>query len=145
MSAPQKEKPRLVAEGIKQKQSRSDTTTMPGRLKSTGTAAQRERIIEALRRSPKTTDELRAMGIYQTSARIHELRRMGYEIDTALYDGWSADGYSHARMARYELTGEPKAANREKVQSDCTPAPRKAESDSIGHRRSARGVVYGAR
>ncbi|HRN77301.1 hypothetical protein [Ottowia sp.] len=33
--------------------------------------------------------------------------RWGYNIETELYDGWAADGYSHQRMARYELVGEP--------------------------------------
>ena len=75
--------------------------------KDTGTAAQEQRILEALRAGPKTTDNLRALGCYQTSARIFGLRARGFVIETALYDGWAADGYSHRRLARYELVSEP--------------------------------------
>lgn len=75
--------------------------------KSTATAAQELRIVEGLRISPKTTDDLRRLGVYQVSARIWGLRAKGYNIETALFDGYAADGYSHARMARYTLIGEP--------------------------------------
>lgn len=66
---------------------------------------QRTRILKDLSRGPKTTDELRAIGIYQTSARIFELRHEGYLIATELFNGYAADGYSHSRMARYTLIG----------------------------------------
>jgi hypothetical protein len=77
------------------------------RSRSTATAAQEQRIVEALRSGPKTTDELRKLGCYQSSARIWGLRARGYEIDTDLFNGYAADGYSHARMARYTLKSEP--------------------------------------
>lgn len=75
--------------------------------KSTATAAQEMRIVEGLRISPKTTDDLRRLGVYQVSARVWGLRAKGYNIETTLFDGYAADGYSHARMARYTLIGEP--------------------------------------
>ena len=75
--------------------------------KSTATAAQEMRIIEGLRISPKTTDDLRRLGVYQVSARIWGLRARGYNIETVLFDGYAADGYSHTRMARYTLLAEP--------------------------------------
>ena len=75
--------------------------------RSTGTAAQERRIVAALRRGPKTTDDLRALGCYQTSARVFSLRAKGYIIVTELFDGYAADGYAHRRMARYTLVGEP--------------------------------------
>jgi len=62
-----------------------------------------ERILQALLSGPKTTDQIRALGVYQSSARIHGLRAMGHSIKTELFDGYAADGYSHARMARYTL------------------------------------------
>lgn len=77
------------------------------RSRSTETEAQEMRIVAALRSGPKTTDDLRKLGIYQTSARIFGLRTRGYVIDTDLFDGYSADGYAHARMARYTLKEEP--------------------------------------
>lgn len=75
--------------------------------KSTATAAQELRILEGLRTSPKTTDDLRRLGVYQVSARIWGLRAKGYNIETTLFDGYAADGYSHTRMARYTLLAEP--------------------------------------
>lgn len=75
--------------------------------RSTGTAAQERRIIAALRTGPQTTDDLRALGVYQPNARIFYLRAKGYTIVTALFDGMAADGFSHHRMARYALLGEP--------------------------------------
>lgn len=82
----------------------------PKKASDTATEAQERRIIAALRRGPKTTDQLRALGCYQVSARIHTLRhRRGFEISTELFNGYSVDGYSHARMARYTLIGEPRA------------------------------------
>jgi hypothetical protein len=75
--------------------------------RSTATEAQMARIVAALQVGPKTTDDLRAMGIFQTSARIFGLRARGLNITTELYDGYSADGYSHARMARYRLLDGP--------------------------------------
>lgn len=75
--------------------------------RSTSTEAQERRIIAALRRAPKTTDDLRALGVYQVSARIHHLRALDYGILTELFDGYAADGYSHRRMARYTLVSEP--------------------------------------
>ncbi len=53
----------------------------------------------------QTTDDFRAMGIYQVSARIHALRQQGNDIVTELFDGYSSDGYYHRRMARYTLIG----------------------------------------
>lgn len=75
--------------------------------KSTATAAQEHRILDGLRVSPKTTDDLRRLGVYQVSARIWGLRAKGYNIETVLFDGYAADGYSHTRMARYTLLAEP--------------------------------------
>ena len=75
--------------------------------RSTRTEDQMARIVAALQVGPKTIDDLRAMGIFQTSARIFGLRARGLNITTELYDGYSADGYSHARMARYRLLDAP--------------------------------------
>lgn len=75
--------------------------------RSTSTAAQEQRILEALRAGPKTTDDLRALGCYQVSARVFGLRRKGCDIETTLYDAYAVDGYHHQRMARYELLSEP--------------------------------------
>lgn len=68
--------------------------------------AQLDRIMAALRRRPHTSHDLRALGIYQTSTRIRELRDMGNDITTdrvTLVDAW---GYEHRRCALYSLGGK---------------------------------------
>ena len=76
--------------------------------KSTGTDAQRERIIEALRLRPHTSYDLRRLGIYQAPARVKELRdRFGYGITTDPVVIVDRDGYRHARVALYTLISEP--------------------------------------
>ena len=72
--------------------------------KSTGTEAQRHRIIQALKARPQTTYDLRRLGIYQAPARVKELRdKLGFEITTDLVGLVDADGYYHARCALYTL------------------------------------------
>lgn len=75
--------------------------------KSTATEAQRARILDALRSGPKTSYDLRRLGCYQAPARIIELRRMGYEIETEPVDLYDRDGFLHRRCARYRLVSEP--------------------------------------
>lgn len=79
--------------------------------KSTSTVAQEQKAVAAMRRRSQTTDTLRALGVYQVSARIWNLRRKGYNILTELFDGVAADGLRHKRMARYTLLGEPGEAS----------------------------------
>lgn len=84
---------------------------------STATDAQEQRIIEMLRTGPKTTDQLRAAGCFQTSARIWKLRHvLGYQIKNVPWDGIGADNQYHRRMARYILEGEPLALEAGKAQ-----------------------------
>lgn len=75
--------------------------------KSTATEAQHARIIDALRISPRTSYDLRRMGVYQVSARIFELRQRGFRIETELINLWDEEGFLHPRSARYHLRGEP--------------------------------------
>lgn len=74
--------------------------------KSTSTKDQRDRVLQALRRGPKTSYELRRLGIYQQSTRIFELRKQGYDIKTELVDLYDRDGYLHRNCALYHLEGE---------------------------------------
>lgn len=83
---------------------------------STSTEAQEERILVALREGPKTTDQLRAIGVYQASARIWKLRQVGHHIETELFNGFAADGMRHARMARYTLREDLSTGEAKKVQ-----------------------------
>lgn len=72
--------------------------------KSTASEAQRERILMALARGPKTSYDLRRLGCYQAPARIKELRdRFGYNITTDRVTLVDRDGYSHPRAALYTL------------------------------------------
>lgn len=71
---------------------------------STATKAQRERILQALRQRPQTTEDLRKLGVYQAPARVKELRdRFGYQIETARVTLVDRAGYSHPRAALYSL------------------------------------------
>lgn len=78
-------------------------------LNSTATEAQRERILQALRRRPQTSYDLRCLGCYP-AARVKELRdRFGYVITTDRVTLHDRDGYGHARCALYSLISEPAA------------------------------------
>ena len=72
--------------------------------KSSITEAQRQRILASLGRAPKTSHQLRCEGIYQVSARIKELREMGYRIHTHRVNLVDRDGFWHPRCALYSLT-----------------------------------------
>lgn len=76
--------------------------------KSSATEAQRERILQALRRRPQTSYDLRRMGCYQAPARVKELRdRFGFVIETTRITLVDRDGFSHPRAALYTLVSEP--------------------------------------
>ena len=76
--------------------------------KSTHSEAQRQRILEALRRRPQTSYDLRRLGCYQAPARIKELRdKFGFGIETQRVTLIDRDGYLHPRAARYSLVSEP--------------------------------------
>lgn len=75
--------------------------------KSSATEAQHARILEALRAGPKSTHDLRRLGIFQASTRILELRRKGYNIATERVTLIDGDGYAHERAGLYHLRAEP--------------------------------------
>lgn len=77
----------------------------------TAAAAQRRRILRALRAGPKTTEDLRRLGCYQAPTRIYELRERGYHIQTSRVSLWDRDGFQHRGIALYSLESEP--ANKE--------------------------------
>lgn len=72
-------------------------------------AAQRERILVALRRSPLTTLEARRLlDVLHPAARVQELRDRGYQIMTAWKQDYTAEGRQH-RVAQYVLQSEVRA------------------------------------
>lgn len=77
-----------------------------------------------------TTDDLRAIGIYQTSARIFGLRARGYVIRTELYDGIGADGHFHKRMARYHMVSRPLPLDPKSQALECRCSPEVAAAHS---------------
>ncbi|RYH30184.1 MAG: hypothetical protein EON54_22010 [Alcaligenaceae bacterium] len=86
------------------------TLPVPGALlsRSTTAAAQRGRVLAALQTGPKTTHDLRCLGIYQCPARIKELRDVcGFTIETTRVTLVDRDGYSHARAGLYTLISDP--------------------------------------
>lgn len=84
-----------------------ETTASTQSTAGTATADQRFRILQALARGPKTSYELRHIGCYQASTRIFELRRAGHDITAKRVTVIDAEGYSHARVALYELIAAP--------------------------------------
>ena len=75
--------------------------------KSTTTAAQRTRLLELLNLRPHTSHELAKNGLYYSPARVKELRKRGYDIETqrvSIIDQW---GYQHCRVALYKLISAP--------------------------------------
>lgn len=104
MDAPKKKAPQVAAGGAFTKKHSKPKFSEKG----TRMEAQMERIIAALCIGLKTTDDLRKLGCYQVSARIHALRHKRHlNIVTELFNGYAADGYPHARMAHYTLLGKP--------------------------------------
>ena len=76
--------------------------------RSTSISAQRARVLAALRAGPKTSHDLRCLGIYQAPARVKELRDdFGYVIETTRVTLVDRDGYSHPRAGLYELIADP--------------------------------------
>lgn len=65
-------------------------------------------ILEHLRKYPWITskDAFELYGITRLSARIKDLRELGYDIETVMVDGMTRYGES-CRYARYILKGEP--------------------------------------
>lgn len=71
--------------------------------KSTATEAQRERILQALRQRPQSTEDLRKLGSFQCAVRVMELRALGYRIETTRITVVDREGFVHARAALYSL------------------------------------------
>lgn len=72
-------------------------------------AAQRERILTALRNGPLTTLQARSeLDTLHPAARVQELRAEGHIITTVWAWDFSASGFPH-RVARYVLTPEVSA------------------------------------
>lgn len=68
---------------------------------------QKQAILKLLRSGPKTTFELRNLGISHPAGRIQELRRAGHLINTVLGDGTlDHRGVAHHSVARYTLVQE---------------------------------------
>jgi Helix-turn-helix domain len=75
----------------------------PKNTSSESASAQRERLLDALRRSPLTTLAAREkFGVMHPGGRVLELRRMGYEIVTHWAAETDASGCKH-RIASYVL------------------------------------------
>jgi hypothetical protein len=105
MDRPEKRNaPGLATRGISEKHTAAVKQHSQFSAKSSSGAAQRKRILAALRTGPKTSFELRRMGVYQHSVRIFELRRAGYSINTVRVTLFDHDGFEHRGCALYSLT-----------------------------------------
>ena len=105
MDRPEKRNaPGLATRGTSEKHTAAVKQRSQFSAKSTSGAAQRQRILEALRAGPKTSFELRRLGVYQHSVRVFELRRAGYSINTVRVTLFDHDGFEHRGCALYSLT-----------------------------------------
>ena len=69
-------------------------------------AMQRARLLAALKQRKLTTLQARReLDVLHPAARVMELRRDGYPIESAWTHDVTSEGHLH-RVARYELTGE---------------------------------------
>lgn len=75
--------------------------------RSSRTDLQYTRIIQRLRVSPATSEQLRFEGVYCVAPRIMELRKMGYDIETERRQSVDRDGYEHRGVGLYILHSEP--------------------------------------
>lgn len=68
---------------------------------------QKKQVLKLLEHGPKTTFELRNLGICHPAGRIQELRKAGHVINTVLGDGMPDHrGNVHHSVARYVLVQE---------------------------------------
>ena len=79
------------------------TESRPKKWRETKTEVQRSRLLQALSLGPKTTYQLRRLGLFQAPTRVSELRDLGYPISTARVTVIDQDGYPHHRVALYAL------------------------------------------
>lgn len=75
-------------------------------LNNTSTNNQRVITLLAIQDAPKTTVELRhELGIMMPAARVHELRALGYSIETIKVTSITPDGIKHKAVAMYVYKG----------------------------------------
>ncbi len=100
------------APGVESEGFQENTSKPRNFSKSTATAAQYQRIVQALRRRPHTSYELMTIaGVYHPPSRIFELRAMGFVITKTPLTVVDRDGYAHAGVALYSLDSEPEDAD----------------------------------
>jgi hypothetical protein len=83
-------------------------TTFSKTLNPNNTSSTNQRAITllAIQNSPKTTVELRhELGIMMPAARVHELRALGYSIETIKVTSITPDGIKHKAVAMYVYKG----------------------------------------
>ncbi|VWX63177.1 conserved hypothetical protein [Burkholderiales bacterium 8X] len=78
------------------------TATSPQPLMFLARKQQHQLILRELRVSPKTTDMLRALGVFMPNSRIHEIRSFGISVRTDLVRVVGIDGRLR-KMALYTL------------------------------------------
>ena len=77
------------------------------RRKAHGGMTQCELLCQALEQGPRTTDELRCLGIYAVAQRVADLRKRGYAIAVEITPIVDRDGYLRHGVARYSMEAAP--------------------------------------
>ncbi|CAG9247065.1 conserved hypothetical protein [Burkholderia cepacia] len=68
--------------------------------------AQRKLALDALLNGPKHTYHFRALGCSHPAARVQELIRMGFQIESSRITATDSDGFTHHGVALYELLSD---------------------------------------
>lgn len=80
------------------------TNAVLPKIDTTNLQTQRDFILRHLAKQPSlTTTDFRNAGIMMPNARIFELRRLGWNIETTLEGCYDHAGVRHGRVARYRL------------------------------------------
>jgi hypothetical protein len=70
---------------------------------NTSTQAQIERLLRLLKRRPRHTHELRQHGISHPAARVLDLKRRGFCIESSRVSTVDSDSFQHRGVALYSL------------------------------------------
>lgn len=100
-------KNREAVSGVEPRTAYEDQMQREFSPKSTAREAQISRALEMLQHGPRNTYEFRQRGISHPAARIIDLRRRGYVIESARITTVDGDSFTHVNVALYSLQREP--------------------------------------
>jgi hypothetical protein len=100
--------------------SQNKTTASEFNSYTTCQEAQVQQLAELLKRGPRNTHQLRAMGISHPAARALDLQRRGWSIVSKPISSFDWDGLPHSRVALYTLASAPPHSLASRLPADPT-------------------------